>query len=329
MNFGTYLTYPELKQYLSDVVNAKFVNRDNTKLAQFCVQASRRLDTECRRHFYPLYATRYYDHPSTQNIDRLPRLTSRGGYRNYPHNITLSDFYAAGTSDILKLDEDLLEVVTFTTNNGNTTVAADEYFLETGDNYNYPPYSQIRMDWSDGVVFSYTGTPQRANAVSGYWGYHTQWGGAWVSLGTLAGGVLSTDTSIELNEDLEGVDENGFSPIFMPQQLLRINDEFLYSTKVDNEAQTVTVQRGVNGTTAAAHDADDIVKIFRYDPSIYEAIKVLAAYSYHRPSSVGQPSDRPVVTQSGVLLLPSQLPDDVKSIVNKLRRPSSRLRLQT
>ena len=77
-----YVSYEDLDAYQSlDAGDADEIEL----LRGFCEAASRMFDATCRRHFYPEYETRYYDMPYDDRV--------------------------------LILDEDLLEVDSFTTQN--------------------------------------------------------------------------------------------------------------------------------------------------------------------------------------------------------------------
>lgn len=63
---------------------------------------------------------------------------------------------------------------------------------------------------------------------------------------TVASGVTSSDTTIELTYQLGGLQAN---------QVVEIESELLYVWQVDTSAQTITVERAFGGSTAASHAA--------------------------------------------------------------------------
>jgi len=282
-----YATYDELRQYLkqdsshSDVVLVK-------RIAE---KASRQLDRWCGgRWFYPRKMTRYFDHPDD-------------------------------TSWLL-LDEDLLEVTTsgFTTENGSTVVAAADFFLMCGDSYNVMPYDRIVLDRDgDQTNLEYTGTRQRANAVTGIWGYHDDWANAWRnSTDTVENDPLTAaGTSITVN-DADAADGYGNAPRFQEFQLLKIEDEYVYITAVNATDNTLTVVRGVNGTTAAAHVKDTVIYIYRAMPDIVQAMLELAKYLYlHKDTSDG---DVTMFPEAGAVTVPQGVPITVKWAVEAYRK---------
>jgi hypothetical protein len=279
-----YISYDEIKDELGITGTG-----DDSLLVGYAGWAGRIFDQLTRRHFYPLKATRYYDHPADD--DR-----------------------------VLKLDEDLLQVVTFTTNNGDDTVLATNYYLMCGQAYNLTPYDRIALK-RDGTqpVLLYSGTPQRANAVTGMWGYHEDWGNAWQdSNDTIqtTGGISAAATSITV-ADADGQDIYGLTPRFRVQRLLKIEDEYCYVTGRDTGNNTLTVRRGVNGTTAATHAKDTVIYIYRPMRDIIQVSLRLATWLYKLKDA---PFEKQAFPGMGAVTIPARLPPDVEMVVARYRR---------
>jgi len=261
---------------------------DASLVKRLAEAASRQLDRWCRgRWFYPKSATRYYDHP-----DDASRL---------------------------KLDEDLLEVSTFTTQNTDTTVSSDDYFLMCGRSYNLTPYDRIVMKTDgDQTMLEYSGTLQKANAVTAIWGYHEDWDNAWEnSQDDVENNPLTAaGTSITVN-DADGADQCGLTPRFQPLQLLKIEDEYVYVTATDTSTNKLTVIRGVNGTTAAAHVQNTAIYLYRPMEDIVQAAKDLAKYLYHTKDSTG---DVTMFPEAGAVTVPEGVPRSVKQAVEAYQK---------
>jgi hypothetical protein len=105
----------------------------------------------------------------------------------------------------------------------------------------------------------------------------------------------------------------------MAQQLLRIENEYVFVTGKNTNTNTLTVIRGVNGTTAAAHLQNTPIYIYQPMADITNAMEVLATYIYRRRDSIGSSGDRGVIA-TGVFTLPSKLPDDVTNIIDVYKR---------
>lgn len=292
-NVGVYATFYEVKEFLFGSEDQNDLQKDDRILQRFCVQASRAFDRYCHRRFYPIRETRCFDHP-----DRITELI---------------------------LDDDLLEVNTLTTDNGDTTVSASDYFLMTGDVYGRTPYSRIKMNADgDQFNFEYGETWQRANAVDGLWGYHEDWSNAWANLDTVQDNPLGAATTTLTVADADGEDENGLTPRFQEQQLIRfgtgVTAEMAFVTQVDNSANTLTIRRGVNGSTAAQQANGTAIYVYRPMDDIRSALLTLSAYYYRRRSSVGGADDRPLASATGVMIMPNRLPGEVKDALAAYKR---------
>lgn len=109
-------------------------------------------------------------------------------------------------------------------------------------------------------------------AVSGVWGY----GDAREDTGARTGGdtpAAVDDTALTVAADDDAIDLSAGHTI-------RIGDEQLYVTAAstdDQDVTTLTVQRGVNGTTATAHAVGSGISVYRYPRGVAEACLLQAA----------------------------------------------------
>ncbi|MYD10732.1 MAG: hypothetical protein F4X02_11910 [Chloroflexi bacterium] len=91
-------------------------------------------------------------------------------------------------------------------------------------------------------------------SIEGVWGWHDRWSEAWRASGeALRGAGLDARADAIAVNDAAGSDQDGRGPRFQVGQLLRIDDEYLRVTAIDNENNRLFVLRGVQGTAAAAH----------------------------------------------------------------------------
>jgi hypothetical protein len=283
-----YTSYQDLDEYQSLDVS----DTDDIELLRLlCEIASRMFDGTCRRTFYPRSETRYYDHP--ENTARL------------------------------KVDDDLLEVTTFTTNNGDDSVSASDYYLMCGDSYNLTPYDRIVMKLDGGQPnLLYSGTPQKANAVTGMWGYHEDWDAAWQDSNDTVqddGGIDASVTTITVS-DADGADIYGITPRFKVQRLLKIDDEYVYVTAVNTSTDKLTVIRGVNGTTAAVHDNGATIYVYQPMVEVAHAVKRLAAWLYGQRDA---PFVKQIVSVPGsgtTITIPEGAPLDVRAVAARYVR---------
>lgn len=127
------------------------------------------------------------------------------------------------------------------------------------------PYTRV-MAMGDGRRFPLSRGGVR---ISGVWGY----GDVLEDTGlVLSGAVAATDGSVAV------MTSDG--RILSVGNTLRIGDEQMYVTGVSDDGQgtlTLTFQRGVNGTAAAAHAVGATVSVYRYPDAVTEACLLQAA----------------------------------------------------
>lgn len=295
---NVYATIDELKLYIGQ--DALTDTKEDDLFLRFTIQASRMFDTFAtngimpKRRFYPTLATKDFDHPS-----------------DHPA--------------VLRLYDDLLEVTTLTTKNGATTISSSDYNLKTANGtYGQTPYRQIKLV-IDGTTtaFEFDGTPDAANQIIGFWGYHDNWTGAWEdSSDTVQDDPLSSSATTLTVTDVNGDDINEIPNRFKRQQLLKIEDEILWIINTNITDNTLTVRRGMNGTTAAAHVQTTTINVFKPMDDVVEAMQALGSYLYRRKDSIGTSADRAIVSEQGPLILPGVLPEEVKRILRPHRKES-------
>jgi hypothetical protein len=301
---NSYISLEELKRVLE--IEEQDDSGVDHILRSFCIKASRFFDTRCtnkilpKRRFYPAYETRYFPHP-----------VSSSGSVLVPQS--------RGSAAQLRLCDDLLAIDTLTTNNGGTTVTSPDYFL-----YKWPgrvqpgPFDTIGL-LAGGTItaFESDSNPMNANAVTGWWGYHEDWANAFEnSQQTVVDDPLSDSATTLTVTDVDADDINGLPNVFQSLQLLRIEDEYLWASKADPSTDTITVVRGVNGTTAVEHLQGTAVYIYRPMEEIKLGLEYLAMHLYKRKDSVGTPDQRPLAAAKGLLVFPASMPKEVTDIID-------------
>lgn len=290
--FVTYCGLDEFKMYIGQV-DLSTPHPDDNVLKRFLVAASRAIEQKVTngvqptRFFYPRLATYTFDHPEDD-------------------------------PSVLNLRDDLLELTTLTTANGTVTISSPDYLLFHHQRiYGRTPYSAIRLQ-PNGTAssFSYTGTPYGANSVAGVWGYHDDWPNAFEdSTDTVVDNPLSSSTTTITVNDVDGDDLSGISPRFQSMQLLKIEDEYVWVTNADVDTNTLTVRRGVCGTTAAEHIQATPISIYRPMANLRLAFEMWAYHLYRRRDSIGTPDQRPLAAAKGILVFPPSVPKEVEDIL--------------
>lgn len=119
--------------------------------------------------------------------------------------------------------------------------------------------------------------------IAGIWGYHSDYANAWID--TLqdvpVANITSSQTSFVVS-DVDAANALGLTPAISAGNLLQIDSEWLEVTATDTTTNTVTVRRGVNGSTAAAHTAGTAIYSYAVDEQIKRATYRQAALEYNK-----------------------------------------------
>jgi hypothetical protein len=249
-----YATREQVKSALDTVETA----RNNAQIDRAIASASRSIERQMARTFYPFDGTRYFGFPR----------------RDMP-------------SWKLWLDgNDLISVTSLSA--GGVTIAPADYFLEPVNVG--PPYTSIEIDQSSSAVFASGDTAQRSIQITGTFGYWEEL----EAVGTLfdaldasasdtatitwtdpakvgVGSILKIDSERVIVTDMSFVDstQNTGGALtasaadvtvtvtdgtgFFVGETIRIDSERLYV--VDTSATTLTVKRAWDGSVLAAHNS--------------------------------------------------------------------------
>ena len=105
------------------------------------------------------------------------------------------------------------------------------------------------------------------------------------------------------------------SPTVKPLQTILIDSEQLFVTEVSGT--TVTVKRGVNGTTAATHLNAAAVTAFEYNHQIVQACNLMTARLFKRRES---PFGTAGSAEMGTLNVIPRFDPDIRGLLNDYRR---------
>lgn len=206
-------------------------------------QASSWFERNCQRSFVPYQQTRYFDAVGSH----IKPMT-------------------------LDVDEDLLSVGTLI--NGNaSTLANSDYVLQPN---NMTPAYRIRLKQSSGLVWTFAESPEQAISVNGMWGYHEHYAQAWETVDALVGTLDASGTLAIVSGGT--LDANAVSPRFGVFDYVQVDNEMALITAITGS--TLTLRRGVNGTTAGTHANGADVAVYQQAEDITRAVTFLAGY-YH------------------------------------------------
>ncbi len=257
---------------------------DDTRMRTLAEALSRMVDGYCNRHFYVLNAARKFDGHGTLDL-RLPGLIS---------------IEASG----LKTDDD--KDRTF-----ETTWATTDYLLlpsnadpATASNPESRPYTAIEVDIDAGTKGEFPEGRQTVQ-IAGQWGWWRHLKRAAETANTIADGT-TTSVTVSSRADVEAA------------HTLAIDSEQLYVQSYSGN--TLTVARGVNGTTAASHANASVIDIYRYPQPVVEAVVIQTARLWKRKdsafaSTIGFP-------ETGLARVGNRLDPDVAALLGPYRKPA-------
>lgn len=166
----------------------------------------------------------------------------------------------------LILPDDLLALSAVTNGDGSSISLADVQTVP-----NHADWSASVLYLINGESFTYSESPINALSITGTWGWHDRWTQAWRdSSDTVQDNPLSNSATTLTVSDADGVDSDGFSPRFQVGHLLQIESEYLRVIAVNTTINQLTVQRGVNGTTASSHVQTTPIDTYQPVPAIHD-----------------------------------------------------------
>ena len=280
---NVYATLDQLKKALTDITSTSY----DVVLVDVLSRASRMIDALTDREFYPTLATRYLD---SQGTDRLwlpwPLLSITTLQISSDHGSTY----------------------------GYTPVENTDFFSSDGIRWGETPYQHLVMavNSSSYDVF-YAG--QRAVKITGIWGWRRNYSRAWVASGDTVNNVTSISaagTSLTVN-DADGADGRGLTPRFSPGNLIKIESEYLAVTAVNTTTNILTVVRGQNGTTAAAHVNGTAISTWLPEEIVIQATLTQAGRWFKRGQQAYQ--DMGAAFEMGQFLYAQELDPDVRAVL--------------
>jgi hypothetical protein len=244
-----------------------------TLVRRYCFDYSKILEEQIGRTFVPYTATK---------TDYFRDLWLNG------------EFYREGGAYVYHLPDDLLEVSTITAN--STSVGSSVYRVQ-GAEY---PYRTLLFDPDTFPSFDYDF--DTSLIVAGVWGVADDPNKLYVVTDALNGLVNATTTELTL----DNVDD------FQVYQYIRIDSELMFITAIDTDNEKLTVERGVNGYTAASHDDDSDVEVWQVVYDVQELATRMVAYHMKRRTDLGESVQ--VFDQSVVV---PQFAEDLRKVISR------------
>jgi hypothetical protein len=237
---------------------------------------SRYIDDETARTFYPRVQSRVFDAPRGTKNDR-----------------------------VLWLDDDLLEIISVT-NGDDVAVSSSDYNEFPFNDY---PKSWLKFKQAVSTIWEVdsNGNSEGVIAVNAFWGMHRDYAiRAWSIGGTINDASFTATKTTLAVQTSEG---SGFAD----DTLIKIENEIMRITGVSTD--DLTVVRGENGSTAAAHDDDTTIYIWNVQHDIRTAAIQTATNFYQRRYGENV-SGVATITAAGVVISPRDVPDTAQTIID-------------
>jgi hypothetical protein len=123
---------------------------------------------------------------------------------------------------------------------------------------------------------------------------------------------LAADAVTITVTDADAPNASGYGQRFATGQLLTIEDEYMHVLAVDTAINVLTVARGTNGTTAAAHAQNTPIAIYLPPVDIQQVCLRVTTWLYRQQDAGFAMTAGSLRSQ---ILVPAALPDDVQQIL--------------
>lgn len=206
----------------------------------------------------------------------------------------------------VNLDRALISCTTLT--NNSSAVSSDDYRLMPR---NDDPKLWIEMLIGSGTVFTYQTRKADATNVVGLWGYHDDPDNRWED----SGDDVADDPSISATAtSLTVTDADNFEV----GQTIKMGTEQCYISASNTTTNVLTIERGLNGTTAAIHLKDVDIYIYRPMFSVRHATELIVAQLYKMRDSM--PWGRIEYIDVGTIQQVAGVPEIAKDMLSRYRR---------
>ena len=268
---NSYATLAEFKSWKE--ITGTDATRD-ADLEIILENASRHLDDLTGREFYPRIETRYFSVPESRE---------------------------------LRLDADLLEVITLTNGDG-TAISSTQYY--TLPRNRAPYYALVlKIGSTEAWDINATDDDEYTIGINGVWAYHNTYSLAWKSVGTLGADIASTTTTTATMTGGHSV---------LTSKIYRVDNEIFIPSVVSTNTLTL-YGRGMNGSTAATHTSGTTVYEWQPMTEVKKYCLEKGRYDYSRRFGES-PAFGATVTGAGVVLSPRDIGKAEEDLVKHLRR---------
>ena len=254
----TYASTDDLRDYLAGTSFSSGWTSDAGSIRRILEASSRRIDLFCEGGtFGPLTETRYYDIGSGSLV-QSPQYAVLAGVNDISTSVSLAN--------VIPLDGWLVSTTTVTayddTDRAGSTVLtegyANDFFLMP---YNSTPKTILKLNEDSSNTLD---AGQQTLSILGEWGYTSDT--LSVTTADAIGSTTTTSVSVTSATDLG------------PAQTILVDSEQLYITAISGN--TLTVERGVNGTTGATHSGGAGLTRYDYGELVVQACLDIAKLTF-------------------------------------------------
>jgi hypothetical protein len=254
----TYASSDDLRDYLAGTSFSSGWTSDAGSIRRILEASSRRIDLYCEGGtFGPLTETRFYDIGSGSLV-QSPQYAVLAGTDAIATTVSLAN--------VIPLDGWLVSTTTVTayddTDRGSSTVLTEGYNADFWlMPYNVSPKTIFKLNEDTSNTLD---AGQQTLSILGSWGYTADT--LSVTTADAIGSTTATSVSVTSAADLG------------PAQTVLVDSEQLYITAISGN--TLTVQRGVNGTTAATHSGGAGLTRYDYPELVVQACLDIAKLTF-------------------------------------------------
>ncbi len=282
-----------------DKVKAELIGTDvykstttNQQLFGYIRTVTRRIDTY-RFDFEPYYDVKSFT-ATRQNVN------------SYDNVLTIKDF--------------LLEPISMSSNGVNLTYGTDVLNFPNDGEY---PIQQLRIanprsgpihNWYPYQNVANCGQVFETVVIAGFWGMRTYYNtDGFIASGQTSLVMTDSQTTI-ITSGAWGVDAWGASPLFSAGNLIRIDNELMDVIAADATTMTLTLRRGIRGSSAAAHTIGSTILLWYPEDDVVQEATRQAALLYSRRGAFQQTT----ISPDGVTVsYPSDLLASLRAMIQR------------
>lgn len=214
----------------------------------------------------------------------------------------------------------LLEPLTITSNGVNLVYGTD--VLNYPDDNEFP-IQQLRLanptsgpvrNWYPYQNVANCGQVFESIVITGFWGMRQYYSSdGFIASGQTSPVMTDSQTTI-ITSGAWGADAFGASPLFSAGNLIRIDDELMDIIAADATSMTLTLRRGIRGSTAAAHTVGSTILLWYPEDDVVQEATRQVALLYSRRGAFQQTT----ISPDGVTVsYPSDLLASLRAMIQR------------